>query len=77
MEVSIPELDLLVECLVDAGAYGARLTGAGFGGCVVAIGPAQSTDDIRSRAVQRYRTRSGLDPTAWVVRASAGAAGIG
>jgi galactokinase len=77
MEVSIPELDLLVECLVDAGAYGARLTGAGFGGCVVAIGPAQSTDDISSRAVQRYRTRSGLDPTAWVVRASAGAAGIG
>ena len=36
-EVSTPELDLLVELLVEAGAYGARLTGAGFGGCVVAL----------------------------------------
>ncbi len=77
MEVSIAELDLLVECLVDAGAYGARLTGAGFGGCVVAIGPAQSTDVITSRASATYRSRSGLEPTAWVVRGSAGAGGIG
>jgi galactokinase len=36
-EVSTPELDRLVEQLVAAGAVGARLTGAGFGGCVVAL----------------------------------------
>ena len=61
MEVSIPELDVLVECLVDAGAYGARLTGAGFGGCVVAIGPAgrwrQRSPTARPR---EYRARTGL-----------------
>jgi galactokinase len=77
MQVSIPELDALVECLVDAGAFGARLTGAGFGGCVVAIGPAESADMICTRASAAYRARTGLEPTAWVVRGSAGASGIG
>jgi galactokinase len=73
MEVSIPELDMLVECLVDAGAYGARLTGAGFGGCVVAIGPVAAADAIAARATESYRTRSGLEPQAWVVRGADGA----
>ncbi len=73
MEVSIPELDVLVECLVDAGAYGARLTGAGFGGCVVAIGPAAAAAAIAERATTTYRARTGTDPTAWVVRAANGA----
>jgi galactokinase len=37
-EVSIPELDQLVQALCAApGVYGARLTGAGFGGAVVAL----------------------------------------
>jgi len=36
-EVSSPELDRLVELALEGGASGARLTGAGFGGCVVAL----------------------------------------
>jgi galactokinase len=36
--VSTPELDALVERMLVCGAHGARLTGAGFGGCVVALG---------------------------------------
>jgi galactokinase len=73
MEVSIPELDALVECLVGAGAFGARLTGAGFGGCVVAIGPADAAGDIAAAATRSYRGRTGLQPTAWVVRGADGA----
>jgi galactokinase len=73
MQVSIPELDLLVECLVEAGASGARLTGAGFGGCVVAIGPVASAATILERATARYRADTGLEPSTWIVRGSAGA----
>ena len=38
--VSVPEVDALVEELLAAGAHGARLTGGGFGGSVVALVPA-------------------------------------
>jgi galactokinase len=37
-EVSTPDLDAAVEALISTpGVYGARLTGAGFGGCVIAM----------------------------------------
>jgi galactokinase len=45
-EVSTRELDVLVERLVAAGALGARLTGAGFGGCVVGLVPPGRGEDI-------------------------------
>jgi galactokinase len=45
-EVSTPELDALVQRLVEAGAFGARLTGAGFGGCVVGLAPAGQGERI-------------------------------
>jgi galactokinase len=45
-EVSTPELDALVEAFVAAGAVGARLTGAGFGGSVIALVPAARLDAV-------------------------------
>lgn len=74
MEVSIPELDALVECLMNAGAIGARLTGAGFGGCVVALVPSEHADAIAMDATAAYRVRTGLEPTSWIVEAANGAA---
>ncbi len=57
--VSDPELDALVRVLVDAGAYGARLTGAGFGGCVVAVcDDGDAADAIVEADGARYRART-------------------
>jgi galactokinase len=71
--VSTAELDLLVEELVAAGALGARLTGAGFGGCVVAACDAASLGAVAATATARYRARTGLEPTAFPCRAVDGA----
>jgi galactokinase len=72
-EVSTPELDALVDCLETAGALGARLTGAGFGGCVVALARRDDADRVAAEAESDYRARTGLEPRAYLCRASAGA----
>jgi galactokinase len=45
-EVSTPELDTFVETAKEHGATGARLTGAGFGGCAIALVPEDLTDEV-------------------------------
>ncbi len=75
MECSTPELDLLVECLVDAGAHGARLTGGGFGGCCVAIADASHAATVARSAVERYEREVSppRSATATIVRPGAAA----
>jgi len=72
-EVSTPELDRLVDLLVDAGAFGARLTGAGFGGCVVAVVAPEDRPGIAAGVCARYERATGLIPSAFAARPSAGA----
>ena len=72
-EVSTPELDRLVDLSVEAGAHGARLTGAGFGGCVVALVAAGATDAVATAVTDRYRAETGREPTAFAVSAVNGA----
>jgi len=72
-EVSCRELDAMVEAAREApGCLGARLTGAGFGGCAVAlVRPADVEAFIRETAA-RYETETSLQPLLYAVRASGG-----
>ena len=60
-EVSTPELDLLVKLASGTdGVIGARLTGAGFGGCTVNLLMAGAEERFESEVVERYRQETGL-----------------
>ncbi len=71
--VSLPQLDALVDALLAAGALGARLTGAGFGGCVVAIAPRAAAPQIALDAAERYRAATAYTASAFVTDAVDGA----
>ncbi|HEY6052534.1 MAG TPA: hypothetical protein VIU86_01315, partial [Gaiellaceae bacterium] len=72
-EVSTPELDVLAASLERSGALGARLTGAGFGGCVVALASRADVDAVAADATARYRDATGVEPRTFVVSAVDGA----
>jgi galactokinase len=53
-EVSHPEVDALVAAFLDGGALGARVTGAGFGGCVVALSRIDQAGDVLRRVEAEF-----------------------
>jgi galactokinase len=60
-EVSCPELDHLVDLVTESGAVGARLTGAGLGGCIIALGTVETVPAILARLDRDfYRDRVGV-----------------
>jgi galactokinase len=71
--VCCPELDLVVDAATGAGALGARLTGAGLGGCVLALVPSSSVEAVTASVRSAFQSRGLLVPEAIPVRAASGA----
>lgn len=73
-EVSIEELDLIVESAISVdGVYGARLTGAGFGGCCVVFHREGCREELESAVAGAYRARSWKEPVFHHLSAAPGA----
>ncbi|MBX3375581.1 MAG: galactokinase [Phycisphaeraceae bacterium] len=75
--VSCRELDMLVESAAgEEGVIGARMTGGGFGGCVVAVVARGMEVRVMERVLSSYRSRSGREGMAFAVRAVDGAGAV-
>lgn len=72
-EVSTPELNALVEIARGLqGCYGARLTGAGFGGCTVNLVEEKHAEGFIQALSAAYQQRTGREAQVYLCRASAG-----
>jgi len=74
-QITLPAIDALVALLQQAigGAGGARMTGGGFGGAVVALLPAAEVERVRAAVLAGYRTPAGEPPLIMVETPTAGA----
>lgn len=73
--ITTPAIDRLVQILQTAGngQAGARMTGGGFGGCVVSIAPAAVIPQLMKAVGELYQAETGCVPTLIPAKASAGA----
>lgn len=74
--VSCEELDVCVEAAMEAGALGSRMTGAGFGGCAIALVGSGMSRKVAETVEQRFAARFGRTCQTWTARASAGCRGL-
>ncbi len=73
-EVSSAALDAIVECAnADYACYGARMTGAGFGGCAVALVRADAAASFAENARDCYAGATGKEAIIYITNASKGA----
>ncbi|WP_347862858.1 galactokinase [Salimicrobium sp. PL1-032A] len=72
-EVTGKELDALVEAAWENGALGARMTGAGFGGCTINIVERAHKDEFLSEVKRKYKEETGLDAEFYPVEIGDGA----
>jgi galactokinase len=67
-DVSCSELNVLVEIARKTNyVYGARLTGAGFGGCTINLLPIHKTEFFKETAITEYKKATGLDAQIYLI----------
>lgn len=71
--VSTPELDAVVRGAADLGAVGARLTGAGFGGCAIALIANERVDLLQQRVREAFAAHGFRAPAFYTTQPSPGA----
>ena len=73
-EITTPEIDYLVELAQQAigNTGGARMTGGGFGGCIVAVAPQEKVEAVRQIIAENYQKQTGLKEDFYVCSASQG-----
>ncbi|MDH6538655.1 galactokinase [Streptomyces sp. SPB4] len=71
--VSCPETDLAVSAALDAGALGARMTGGGFGGSVIALVEAEREDAVGGAVTAAFEAAGHRPPRLFAATPSAGA----
>jgi len=73
-EVSCPELNIMVNVAQSLdGCYGARLTGAGFGGCTVNLVNVAKVEEFTAQLSVSYEANTGLRPEIYICQAAPGA----
>ena len=74
-EITTPEIDFLVEIIneVLGDKGGVRMTGGGFGGCVIALTPNNLVEKVRSQIEKHYQDETGLQADIYVCVATDGA----
>ncbi|GAB4540609.1 MAG: galactokinase [Anaerolineales bacterium] len=73
-EVTNAALNLMTECAqAQSACYGARMTGAGFGGCAIALVDEQNAQAFSAVVAEEYQRRSGQPASIYVCKPSAGA----
>ena len=72
-EITVPTVDLAVEIAREAGALGARMTGGGFGGCIIALVPTGTSDAVAERIAAAFADAGYGAPAHFIGIPSAGA----
>jgi galactokinase len=72
-EISCAELDLAADTSRANGAIGARMTGGGFGGAVIALTPASEEQQVRTAVVRAFAEAGYTEPDIFTVTPAAGA----